>query len=31
MTAADASWTQYAGTRVLVRGDRTQAENFNRQ
>ena len=25
MTAADASWTQYAGTRVLVRGDRTQA------
>jgi hypothetical protein len=26
MTAADASWTQYAGTRVLVRGDRTQAD-----
>jgi hypothetical protein len=26
MTATDASWTQYAGTRVLVRGDRTQAD-----
>ena len=28
MTATDASWTQYAGIRVLVRGDRTQPENL---
>ena len=26
--ATDASWTQYAGTRILVRGDRTQTENL---
>jgi hypothetical protein len=26
--ATDASWTQYAGTRVLVRGDRTQADEL---
>jgi hypothetical protein len=27
-STSDASWTQYAGTRVLVRGDRTQPESL---